>query len=551
MSGLRSNPWAVLLVLNMGFFMILLDTTIVNIAIPSIIDALNASLGDILWILNSYILVYAVLLITAGRLGDLYGQRNLFAAGLALFVAASAFAGLAQNVYELIAARVLQGVGGALLTPQTLAIITSIFPPERRGAAFGVWGAVAGVAAATGPTLGGFIVTHWSWRWIFYVNLPIGIAVLVATFLIVPDLRPGRRHSLDVGGVLLATAGLFAIVFALIEGEHYDWGPMIGPITVPMVIGVGLLILAVFALWERRQPEPLVPGALFEQRNYTIMNWVGAVVAFGMLGLFLPITIYLQSVLGMSALEAGLTMVPLSLTAMVVAPFSGRLVDKIGGKYILMFGLALFATGMGLVALRATTQSDWHDFILPLILAGVGQGCVFAPMAAVAMRDISPRIAGAASGVLNTTRQLGGVLGSTIVGAFLQIHLVSALQQQAVQKASELPPALRDRFVQGFSQAVQGGIEVGPHQSAGPQIPPGLPPQVADTMRTVAEQVFAAGFTEAMKSTLVVPIIVLGVGALSCLFIRETRKPIREPSREQMEERWDKVKEREEVPRGL
>src|SRR5438270_2720177 len=182
------NPWIVLLVLCMGFFMILLDTTIVNIAIPSIIDALKASLDQILWVLNGYILVYAILLITAGRLGDIYGQRTLFAAGLALFTLASAFCGLAQDTDQLILARIIQGVGGALLTPQTLAMITTIFPPQRRGAAFGVWGAVAGVAAIAGPTLGGLIVTNWNWRWIFYVNLPIGVLALVATFLIVPDL---------------------------------------------------------------------------------------------------------------------------------------------------------------------------------------------------------------------------------------------------------------------------------------------------------------------------------------------------------------------------
>src|SRR5450759_3194604 len=195
MTKLRSNPWAVLLVLCMGFFMILLDTTIVNIAIPSIIDSFQASLDQILWVLNAYILVYAVLLITAGRMGDLLGQRNLFAAGMAIFVVSSAFAGQAQDSNQLIAARVIQGIGGALLTPQTMAIITSIFPPERRGAAFGVWGGVAGIAAITGPTLGGFIVSNWSWRWIFYVNLPIGILALAATFLIVPDIRPGRQHK--------------------------------------------------------------------------------------------------------------------------------------------------------------------------------------------------------------------------------------------------------------------------------------------------------------------------------------------------------------------
>src|ERR1700681_2587268 len=214
----RTNPWIVVAVLVSGFFMIMLDTTIVNVAIPAMSAGLNTTLDQILWVLNSYILVYAVLLITAGRLGDLYGQRNLFAAGLAIFTAASALCGFAQDANQLIVARVLQGVGGALLTPQTLAILTTLFPPERRGAAFGIWAGVAGLATLAGPTIRGAIVTYVDWRWIFFVNVPIGIAALVATFVIVPDLRPGRSHGWAIGGVILVTAGLFGVFFGLIEG---------------------------------------------------------------------------------------------------------------------------------------------------------------------------------------------------------------------------------------------------------------------------------------------------------------------------------------------
>src|SRR5713226_6433510 len=205
-----SNPWLVLVVLCTGFFMILLDTTIVNVAIPAMSAGLNTTLDQVLWVLNAYILVYAVLLITAGRLGDLYGQRNLFAIGLAIFTIASALCGLSQNSSELIAARVLQGVGGAVLTPQTLAILTTIFPPERRGAAFGIWGGVAGLATVAGPTVGGAIITYISWRWIFFINVPIGIAALIATFAIIPDIRPGRHHGWDIVGIIVASAGLFA-----------------------------------------------------------------------------------------------------------------------------------------------------------------------------------------------------------------------------------------------------------------------------------------------------------------------------------------------------
>src|SRR5947199_2953007 len=244
------NPWLVLIALCIGFFMILLDTTIVNIAIPNMIDKLHASLDEILWVINAYILVYAVLLITAGRLGDLYGPKQLFQLGLAVFTLASAACGMAQNPGQLIVFRVLQGIGGALLTPQTLSVITTIFPAERRGAAFGLWGAVAGVATVAGPTLGGFIVSHWGWRWIFFVNVPIGIGALVMAAIVMPNLQLNRRHRLDFLGTALVTAALFAVTYGLIEGQPHDWGKVWGPVTIPMIIGAGVVLLAVFLLQQ-------------------------------------------------------------------------------------------------------------------------------------------------------------------------------------------------------------------------------------------------------------------------------------------------------------
>ena len=529
MNRLRSNPWIILLVLCMGFFMILLDTTIVNIAIPSIIDSLNATLDEVLWVLNAYILVYAVLLITFGRLGDILGQRTMFAAGMVVFVVASAFSGQAQNSTQLIAARMAQGIGGAMLTPQTLAMLTTVFPPHRRGAAFGVWGAVAGLATVAGPTLGGLIVTTWGWRWIFYINLPIGVLALVATFLLIPDIHPGRRHRLDLVGVGLASLGLFLIVFGLIEGEHFDWGTVWRFVTVPMVIAAGVVTLAAFVVWETRQAEPLVPLSLFRNRNYTLMNGVSMVVAFAMLGFYLPLTIYLQSVLAFSPLEAGLAIAPMAVAAMLVSPFSGRLADHIGGKYILMAGLLLYATGMGIVAFSASPSTPWSALLAPLMVAGCGQGCVFAPMNAVAMRHITPGMAGAASGVINTTRQLGGAIGSSVVGAVLQNQLVFHLREQALAHAGELPPQVRQSFVDGFSNAVKAGFEVGPSQNGGLPVPVGLPPQLVQQLNQVAHEVFAGAFVAAMKPTLAIPLAVVVIGALSCLAVRGD-KQAREPA---------------------
>jgi EmrB/QacA subfamily drug resistance transporter len=531
----RTNPWLVLVVLTTGFFMILLDTTIVNVAIPAMSAGLNTTLDQILWVLNAYILVYAVLLITAGRLGDLFGQRTLFAVGLFVFTLASALCGLSQNVSELIAARILQGVGGALLTPQTLAILTSLFPPERRGAAFGVWGGVAGLATVAGPTVGGAIITYIDWRWIFFINVPIGIAALIATFLIIPDLRPGRHHGWDLVGVFLATAGLFGIVFGLIEGERYNWGEFAYGVTIPEIISAGVALIVLFVVWERFQKEPLVPLSLFAERNFAVANWIAAAISFGMLSLFLPITIYLQSVRGFSALTAGLTLAPMSLTSMVFAPFAGRMADRIGGKYILTAGISLFTIGFATFIYVAGPDSTWLTFLLPAIIAGAGMGMTFAPMTTVAMRNIAPRVAGAASGVLNTTRQLGAAIGSAVVAAILQNRLAITLHDQAVSHATALPAAFRAQFIAAFSSVASNGFEIGTGQN-GAKLPPGIPPSVAHQISTLAHDVFVSAFIDAMKSTLVVPIVFLAFTVLTTLLIK------RRPAAQQAEAPRDEVR---------
>ncbi len=525
MAQARTNPWLVLLVLTTGFFMILLDTTIVNVAIPAMSAGLNTTLDQILWVLNAYILVYAVLLITAGRLGDLYGQRNLFAIGLFVFTLASALCGFAQNANELIGARILQGIGGAILTPQTLSIITTLFPPERRGAAFGIWGGVAGLATITGPTVGGALVTYINWRWIFFVNVPIGIAALIATFAIIPDIRPGRRHGWDFMGVFLSTAGLFAVVFGLIEGQRYNWGE-IGSygITIPEVIIGGVVLLVVFIFWERFQAEPLMPLSLFRDRNFAVANWVAAAISFGMLSLFLPIVIYLQSVRGFTALVAGLTFAPMSLTSMMVAPFAGRFADKVGGKYILLTGITLFTIGFGLVAIVAGPNSTFITFLGPAIIAGAGMGMTFAPMTTIAMRNITPQMSGAASGILNTTRQLGAAIGSAVVGALLQNQLATTLHNQAVSHASALPASFREQFVKAFSSVASNGFEIGTGQN-GAKLPSGLPPAVQHQLTVLAHDVFVSAYIDAMKSTLVVPIAFLAFTALTTLLIRRRQRP--------------------------
>jgi EmrB/QacA subfamily drug resistance transporter len=513
----RHSPWLVLSVLCLGFFMILLDTTIVNIAIPAISDHLHASLSDILWVLNSYVLVYAVLLIPAGRLGDLYGPKQLFMVGLVIFTLASVACGFAQNPTQLIIFRMVQGVGGALLTPQTLSVLTMIFPPDKRGAAFGIWGATAGVATVAGPVVGGWLVTDYGWPWIFFVNVPVGLVALVGAAILMPDLKLNRRHRLDWVGTLLATAGLFLITYGLIEGQPHDWGKVWGPITIPEIIGAGVVLMVVFFFQQRaqRDGEPLIPFQIFHDRNYSIMNYVVLSISFGMFGLFLPLTVFLQSVLKLSALQAGLTTAPMSVVSMFVAPFAGRLADRIGGKWILFTGLSLFSLGMGiLIASSHLNTTRWH--LLPgLIVAGFGMGMTFAPLQTVAMRNVEPRMAGAASGFINTTRQLGGVIGLAAMGALLQAQLSSKLKESALAHTAGLPAEQRAQFLAKFGGST-GKLDIG-NTTGGIEFPPGTPARVAQ----LAQTIFHEGYVNAMRVTLWLPIAVIATGALSVLLVRE------------------------------
>lgn len=535
----RRNPWLALLVLCLGFFVVLLDATIVNVAIPTMLDSLHASLDQILWVVNAFLLTFAVLLVTGGRLGDILGQRNLFVVGLGAFSVASALCGLAQNPNQLIAARSLQGVGAAILSPQTLVIVSAIFPARRRGAAFGILSGVTGLAALAGPTLGGLIVTYLDWRWIFFVNVPIGIAGIALAFLLVPDLRPGKRHRLDLVGVALATAGLSGVVFGLIEGQRYQWGAVAGSgLTIPEIIAAGAAALGVFLAWERFQHEPLVPLSLFRNRNFSVMVWLSALWGFALIGMLLTTTIYLQSVLGMSAVRAGLTTTPLTLCMVLVGPFAGRLTDRIGGRYILMLGFVLFAAGLAGLALVESVSATSFTFTLPLAVTGLGMGCIIAPLTTEAMREVPPVASGAASGTLNTSRQLGSAIGSAVItGAVLQNQLAGALHERALTAASQLPPQLRQGFINGFADAARSGLEVGRGQSGGAQLPAGLPPQATQLVQRLAHDVFVNAYTTAMRPTLAVAVAGLLLGALSCgLIVRRAQSAGSQPADEKAEE---------------
>jgi EmrB/QacA subfamily drug resistance transporter len=520
----KGNPWAILATLSVGFFMTLLDLTIVNIAIPDMVDKLHASLDQILWVVNAYSLALAVLMITAGRLGDLRGKKNLFIAGLVIFTLASLACGLSQDPLQLIAFRAVQGAGAAMLLPQTLSLIVDTFPAEKRGLPLGIWGAVAGVSGVAGPTVGGLLVSDFGWRWIFFVNIPLGIVVLFMAVTILPTAQRVVKHRLDIGGVLLASVSLLCLSFALIEGQRYNWNTWIWA-----MIGAAVVFLAIFLLYQRSQQdnEPLVPFSLFRDRNFSIMNFIGIAVSFGIVGLLLPMTIYLQSVLGFSALKAGLSLLPLALGTIVMAGPAGALAGRFGGKYILMAGLTAFAGGILWITAVATVGKSWTVVAAPLFLIGMGAGCTFAPMANETLRNVPLRLSGAASGINNALRQVGSVLAAAVIGAVIQNQLVSALKAQASQRAGAIPAAYRTAFVQGYSHAGKNGLQVGTVQAR--SLPTSVPQDLAHRIQEIAVQVFAHGFAQALKPSMAVAAGVMLLGAISCLAVKKFHGPSANP----------------------
>jgi EmrB/QacA subfamily drug resistance transporter len=528
----QKNPWLVLMVFSLGLFMTLLDLTIVNIAIPSIVDDLKAPLDGILWMLNAYSLVYAVLLITSARLGDMFGPRALFVAGVGTFTVASALSGLAQDPTQLILARAAQGLGAALIAPQGLPMITSLFAPEKRGGVFAIFGILAGLAVVLGPTLGGLIVSNLGWRWIFYVNIPIGVALVVAAFVFVPDLRLGKSHRLDLPGVALASSGLLLVVYGLIEGQRFDWGTVTGFITIPEIIVAGIVLLVAFIAYERRvqDREPLLPLVVFRDRNFTLMVFVLMAMGFAMLGVFLPLTIYFQSVLGYDALTAGLTIAPMPLAMMVASGFVATQVQKIGPKPFLFVGLTLFTIALGFIAWTVSADGSRWALLPGFILMGIGMSGVWTPVYDLATRDLRPELAGTASGVLNTMQELGTVVASAAIGAVLQNQLATSLRSEAVTYSSALPAPFQQPFVDGFSNAAKQGLEVGASQNgAALQLPPGIPQQVADQLAQLGHAVFTHAFVDAMRPSMALPIGIVILAALLSLAARAPRRVTAEP----------------------
>jgi EmrB/QacA subfamily drug resistance transporter len=415
-----TSPWPAMWSLVLGFFMILVDTTIVSVATPAIMVALDAAVNEVVWVTSSYLLAYAVPLLITGRLGDRIGPKRVYLIGLVIFTLSSVWCGLSEGIEMLITARVFQGLGASMMTPQTMAVITRLFPPQNRGRAMSLWGAVAGIAGLAGPIIGGLLVGGPGWEWIFFVNVPVGVVGFILAWRFVPDLGT-HSHRFDLIGVLLSAVGMFALVFGIQEGESYDWAPGI-----LAVIGVGVVVMVGFVFWQRyNRGEPLVPLTLFTDRNFSLANIAICAVGFMIIAQSLPLMLYAQTERGLSPTQAALLTVPNAICGIGLAPIVGRMVDRRHPRYLAGFGLLLDAVALFWLALAMRADVPIWQFLLPITLLGIGTSFTFGPLGVSANRNLPIAHAGAGSGVYNATRQVGSVLGGAAIAALMEARLVA------------------------------------------------------------------------------------------------------------------------------
>jgi len=447
-----ASPWPAMWALVLGFFMILVDATIVSIATPAIMAAFGANVDSVVWVTSAYLLAYAVPLLITGRLGDRYGPKRMYLVGLAVFTVASLWCGLTGSIGGLVVARVVQGLGASILSPQTMAVITRTFPAHQRGRAMSLWGAVAGVAVLVGPIAGGLLVDGLGWQWIFFVNVPVGIVGFVLAVRLVPALSTMVRRF-DLVGVALSAVGMFLLVFGIQEGQAFAWGPAVWA----LIVG-GIAVLALFLAWQTRAPEPLIPLALFHDRNFSLANVAITTLGLSVTAQAFPITLYAQGVRGLSPTGAALLLAPSAVISTFLAPYVGRLTDRAHPRWIAVFGLSCFAVSLVWFAAVMRPDTPIWQLVAPTVLMGIGSGFMWAPIGTAATRNLPMDRAGAGAGVYNTTRQVGAVLGSAGIAALMQTRLSAVLPGGAAGGVevgvAQLPPALHAAFSTAMAQSL-------------------------------------------------------------------------------------------------
>jgi EmrB/QacA subfamily drug resistance transporter len=405
----RKSIWT-LAIVSVALFMVTLDNLVVTNALVSIREDLGASLEQLEWTVNAYTLSYAVFLLTAAALGDRIGRRTVFVAGLGIFTLASAAAALAPSTEALIAARAVQGLGGAVITPLSLTLLSDAFAAEKRGLALGIWSGVSGLGVALGPVVGGAVVDGFSWQWIFWLNVPIGIALVPVAIALLAQSR-GPNRTLDIPGVALASSGLLGVVFGIVRSQALGWTST----TVLASLGAGLVLLAAFVAWEQRTPAPMLPMRFFRNRGFAATNGVSLAMFFGAFGSIFLLAQFFQVAQGYSPLEAGIRTLPWTAMPIFVAPVAGILSDRIGSRPLMAAGLALQAVALGYLALVTAPDVAYAALIPGFVAAGTGMALVFAPAANAILGSVLPSEAGQASGATNTVREIGGVLGVAVL----------------------------------------------------------------------------------------------------------------------------------------
>ena len=442
----ENRKWWTLVAVSFGLFMIMLDNTVVNVALPSIRDDLGISVSELEWVVNAYALTFGVLLLSGGKLADLLGRRRIFIAGLVIFTGASLWCGLADGAASLIAARTLQGVGAALMNPATLSIITATFPARQRGTAIGIWAGVSALALAIGPVVGGLLTEKISWSWIFFVNIPVGVlGVLAARAFIDETKDTSREQRLDLPGLITSAVGLFALTYALIQTNTNAWSSP----RVLVLFAVAALALATFVVLEQRQRIPMLDLSLFRNPTFSGANTVMGLVGLAMFGIFFYNSLFLQNVLGYSAIKTGATFLPMTVLIILVAPVAGRFTDRIGPRWLMGAGMTLLTGSLLLFGTLDADSSFWN--ILPgLLVGGFGMAITMAPTTAAAMSSVPIDKAGVGSAVINSMRQVGGSLGIAIMGTLVATSV----------SVSPANPDYAVQFVDGYHRALYAGAAI-------------------------------------------------------------------------------------------
>jgi EmrB/QacA subfamily drug resistance transporter len=501
-----NRKWWTLGAMCFALFMIMLDNTVVNVALPSIQRSLHASLSGLEWTVNAYTLSFAVLLVTGGRLGDIFGRRRMFLFGVVLFAASSAAIGLAPSAGWLVAGRAAQGVGAAFMMPGTLSIISNEFPPEERGRAIGTWAGVSALALALGPVVGGALTEYVSWRAIFYINVPVAIAAVAVTLFAAHESRDETiERRVDIPGIAALSTGLTALVLALVESNTWGWGS-------PQIIGLlagSAVSLAAFVVIEQHVPVPMVQFEFFKSRSFLGANLIALIVSFAMLAMFFFTALYIQNILGYSPLEAGIRFLPSTLMIVLIAPISGRLSDRIGPRIPMTVGLTIVAFALYLQT--GIKDGTGYGHLLPaFVLMGIGMALTMSPMSTAAMNAVEVTKAGVASGILSMNRMVGGTLGVALLGTIFQSVSKSRLTENLAH--TPLPAgqraALADQLGQGASSV---------HATN---------PAMRQTILHATHDAFIHGFTTAM----IVSTSVAALGAVVAFtMIGRVRRPQPQP----------------------